>query len=77
MGGVAKPTANGTASAGRMDLLLNATFAELPRTWVLLASLIGSVSQYGGKRHAAYNAALPELAGLPSAFEETGTIHSL
>jgi lysophospholipase L1-like esterase len=49
-------------AAAQMDKLLHALFADLPRTHVLVASIIGTKAAWGGAKHAAFNALLPSLA---------------
>ena len=67
LGGVAEPVATPADAAMRMRALLNATYAALPRVHVVLASIIGSTSKYGGAQHAAFNALLPAVAASFSA----------
>ena len=62
LGGVARPVATPADAAARMRVLLNATYAALPRVHVVLASIIGSTPKYGGAQHAAFNALLPAVA---------------
>merc|ERR1712196_539836 len=52
---------SGTQSAVFMDHLLNLTFSALPRTHVMLASIVGSGSLYGGGQHKSFNEKLPEF----------------
>ena len=52
----------GEATATRMRSFLNHTFRALPKTRIMLASVIGAGADYGGLAHAAYNAALPGIA---------------
>lgn len=53
---------SGIQSAVYMDHLLNLTFTALPHTHVMLASIIGSGSWYGGSQHKSYNEKLLELS---------------
>lgn len=62
MGGIARPVASGAAAAARVRSLLNATFHMLPRTSVLLSSLVGAFAGYGGLKHPHFNALLPDVA---------------
>ena len=59
LGGYVKPVATAQDAAERMRVLLNNTFAALPRVHVVLASLIGATKHYGGSKHAEFNALLP------------------
>lgn len=71
LGGYVQPVATAVTAAARMRSLLNRTFVALPRVHVILASIIGATSGYGGHQHAAFNAQLPLLVNEFSALNRS------
>lgn len=61
---------NQTAAAalGKMSSLLSVTFTRLPEVHVYLSTLIGTAKNYGGDRHAEYNAGLKHLSAVFKAY---------